>query len=389
MHTHQSSLQRCAFAVVLFLTLSARAQDREPTTFWKRLKEKGIYERIWETLRLYENEENSTIQAFSIIGRYHGQYWSANANDESANGWENRRIFAGAEANLFRQFIIHGQIAISEDFSPFYDGLYQAFVEWSPSEKFSLSAGRLDYLFTGLERSTSSNRILTFERGLLVNQLMPGEVVAAMMERKPGDFSYRAGIFSGSIEQEFTSFKGGVGAVAGLSYNLPLFYKTGSFHLDYLFNDGDPANNALKPYDHIISLWHQGRKGPFELGVDLTWAHGLDTRPQVFGVTVLPSYKIAHKLVREQDFLQAVLRYQFNFSDEDNGLQSQNRYEQEVVSGQFGDRYHACYAGINYHAFGDRFKFMTGVEYSTMNDAANDGGNFEGWTYFAGTRVFF
>ena len=49
MPTHQSSLLRCAFAlVVVFLTIPARAQDREPTTFWKRIKEKGIYERICE-----------------------------------------------------------------------------------------------------------------------------------------------------------------------------------------------------------------------------------------------------------------------------------------------------------------------------------------------------
>jgi len=378
-----------AFGVLMFLALPGHAQDQEPATFWRRIKEKGLFERLWEMLRLYENEENSTIQALAIVGRYHGQYWYVHAGKENAEGWENRRVYLGAEARLFRQLLLHGQIAISEDFSPFYDGLYQAFVKWSPSESFSLSAGRVDFLFTGLERSTSSNRIVTFERGLLVNQVMPGEVLAAMLETKRGNFSYRLGVLSGSIEQEFTNFAGGVGAVAGVNHDLPLFYEAGSLHLDYLFNDGDPANNALAPYDHIISLWHQGQKGPVGLGVDLTWGHGLNARPQVFGVTLLPSYKIAQKLLHEKDFLLAVLRYQYSASKGNNGLQLQNRYEQEIISGQFGDHYHACYAGINYDTFGDRLKFMTGVEYAVMHEAAHDGGNFEGWTYFVGTRVFF
>ena len=204
-----------------------------------------------------------------------------------------------------------------------------------------------------------------------------------------GDFSYRLGGFSGSIDQEFTTFAGGFGAVAGVGYNLPLFYETGSLHLDYLFNNGNPANNAFAPYDHTISLWHQGQTGPFGLGFDLTWAHGLDSRPAVFGVTILPTYVFAENVLRPGDALQAVLRYQFAVSDGNNGLELQSRYEQEVVPGGYGNRYQAIYAGINYLIFGDRLKLMTGAEYSVMRDDANDGGAFNGWTYFAGVRMQF
>jgi hypothetical protein len=31
---------------------------------------------------------------------------------------------------------------------------------------------------------------------------------------------------------------------------------------------------------------------------------------------------------------------------------------------------------------------MTDAEYSVMHDAANDGGKFNGWTYFAAVRVY-
>jgi len=247
----------------------------------------------------------------------------------------------------------------------------------------------VDFLFTGLERTISSTKIATFERGLLVNQLLPAEVVGAVTQGKVEDFFYRAGVFSGSIDQEFTTFAGGFGAVAGVGYELPLFYAEGSLHLDYLYNNGNPANDALKSYDHVVSLWHQGQSGPFGLGVDVTAGHGIEGRTSVLGVTVLPTYVFWKDLIRKGDAFQAVLRYQFAVSNGDNGLTLQQRYEQEVVPGGHGDRYHAAYTGINYLLYGDRLKFMTGAEYSVMQDSAHDGGDFSGWTYLAGVRLYF
>jgi hypothetical protein len=371
------------------VALQAVAQDMETTTFWKRLEEKGLYERLWEASRLYEDEENPVIQAFSIIGRYNGQYWSVNADQGSAGGWENRRFFLGAEATLFHDVTVQAQIKTTEDFDPFYDGLFQAFVKWAPVEEFFLVAGRMDFQFAGLERGISSTKLATFERGLLANQLFPGEIVGTGAKVQAGDYSFRGGVFSGSIDQEFTSFEGGSGAVAGIAYKLPLFYAEGSLHLDYVYNNGNPSNNALKPYDHVISLWHQGQAGPFSLGVDLTGGHGLDARPAVFGVTALSTYVFARDVIHRGDALQAALRYQFAVSDGDAGLQLQSRYEQEVVADGFGNRYHAVYAGINYLIFGDRLKLMTGAEYSDMHDSSHNGGAFNGLTYLAGVRVYF
>jgi len=367
----------------------AVAQDIEPTTFWKRVEEKSLYDRLWAAARLYENENNPVIQAFSIIGRYNGQYWNVNANQGSADGWENRRFYAGAEAVLFHDFSVQAQMKFSEDFDPIYAGLHEAFVAWSPSESLSLDAGRIDFQFAGLERSVSSKKIATFERGLLANQLYPGEVVGVGGQVKSGEFTIRAGVMSGSINEEFTTFAGGFGAVIGVGYELPLFYSEGSLHLDYLYNNGNPANNALSPYDHILSLWHQGQSGPFGLGVELQGAHGIEGRTSVFGVTVLPTYVFWKDVLRKGDAFQAVLRYQYAVSDGDNGLNLQKRYEQEVVPGGVGNAYNAVYVGLNYLIYGNRFKLMNGVEYSVMKDAALGHDSFNGWTYFAGVRVYF
>jgi len=365
------------------------AQDKKSTTYRSRIQAKDSLERIWEVFQLYDNKENSVIQEFSIVGRYHGQYYSVNAGHGSIDNWENRRVYLGAEAVLLHTFTVHAQIKISEDFNPFYNGLYQAYIKWSPLKSFSLSAGRLDFLFAGLERTVSSTKIVTFERGLLANQLLPGEVIGAVALGKFGDFSYRAGVYSGSIEKEFTSFAGGFGAVVGIGYKLPLFYSDGSLHLDYLYNNGNPSNNALEPYDHIVSLWHQGHIRRLSLGLDMTWGHGIEEISPVWGITALGTYEVSKDLLFKGDALEAVLRYQYASSKGDSGLQLQSRYEQKVVPEGSGNAYNAIYAGINYRIFSDRLKLMTGAEYAVMENSASACKSYNRWTLFAGVRLYF
>jgi hypothetical protein len=136
-------------------------------------------------------------------------------------------------------------------------------------------------------------------------------------------------------------------------------------------------------------LWHQGRIGPFGLGVDLTAGHGLDGRKSVFGVVLLPTWVLKENLLRTGDSLVAVLRYQYAVSDGENGLQLQERYEEKVGPGGYGNAYQAIYAGLNYLIYGDRFKLMAGSEYAVMQDTADDGGSYRGWTHQAGVRVYF
>lgn len=372
------SLAFLAAILSLVFVAQAAAATGEPSHGPARTPEKGPG---LEETHLYESEENSVLQTFSVVGRYHGQSWKADASQGEDHGWDHRRIYFGFEALLFREWTAHLQVLLSDDLDPVYDGIYQAFVRWSRDDDLSVSVGQVDFLFVGLERSVSSTRIVTFERGLLVNQVLPGEVVGAVAEGVAGSVSYHAGLLSGTLEEDSADREGGFGAVAGVGRR--------NLHLDYLFNDGNAENNALEPYDHVVSLWHQGQAGRLALGVELIGAHGLAPHPDVFGVTVLPTYVLAKDLARTGDALQAVVRYQFADSHGDNGLQLQERYEQEIVPGGFGDRYQAAYGGLNYLVLGDRIKLMAGAEYAVMHDAANDVGEFRGWTYLAGLRVAF
>ncbi|MBW2659336.1 MAG: hypothetical protein JRC87_07065 [Deltaproteobacteria bacterium] len=393
----QNSSAKALLLTVLSLILFTPPTLRAENKITEKGKAPSLFETIWNSPKLYKNKDNPYIQDFSLIGRYHGQYWVSDSDGNRENDWENRRFYFGFNARLFRQFTVELQMNANENFDPFYKNLYDAFIKWQPPEtKFEISVGRLDYVYTGMERSTSSKKIATMERALLVNQIMPGEVVGVYSKGKEGDLSYQAGLFSGSIEDEFTQFDGGFGALIGVAYTAPLFYKSGTLHLDYLYNDGDPANNAFKPYENILTLWHRGQSGPAAMGIDLTFADGTDGISDLFGLTLLPTYDFAHNIFISNDMLQLALRYHFASSSDDHGINLAKRYEQEVATGE-GDSYNSFYAGLNYYLYGNKMKLMAGLEYWDM-DNIGDGSSTDssevktsanGWTFISGIRLYF
>ena len=347
-----------------------------------------VYARIWAVPVLYDDPDHSVIQSFSLIGRYHGQYWSVNTDQGDAANWENRRKIAGFSSRWFHDFTLQAQMFVQNDGGSLYGGLYEAFLKWSPANTdTSLSIGRLDYLFTGFERSESSKKINVIERGLLVNQVMPAEVVGALIEGKRERLSWHAGLFSGGIKEEFDDFNSGSAAVAGLAVELPLVYEKGSLHLDYLHNGSDPEGNAFKPYDEVVSIWHRGERGRLDMAVDLTVAQAR-AGGHALGLTLEPAWMLSNGLLGHNDPLQFVLRYQYAGSSRDNGLLLQKRYEQTVTRG-WGDSYQALYAGLNYYLYGHKLKLMAGGEFARMQDHADDGGQYRGWTWFGALRLYF
>lgn len=381
-------------AVAIFLCLSVPVLAHAST---QEEQSPAVFASIWNLPKLYENKDNPYMQSFALVGRYHGQYWIADSEDNYDNGWENRRMYLGFNARVFKQFTLEAQISMNDDFDPVYRALYDAYIKWESADSdFDISVGRLDYLFTGMERSTSSKRIKTMERSLIVNQIMPGEVIGIHAKGKVGGLTYQGGVFSGSIEDEFTSFEGGFGAILDFAYDVPLFYDKGTLHLDYLYNNGDEDNSAFKPYENTVSLWHVGQKGPLEIGIDLTAAGGVEEQSDVYGLTLLPSYDLVRNLFLGGDKLQLALRYHYASSSDDYGLKFNKRYEQTVASGK-GDSYNSYYLGLNYYIYQQKFKLMTGIEYFDMSGVAEEDEedtivgdrSIDGWNFISGVRLYF
>jgi phosphate-selective porin OprO/OprP len=85
------------------------------------------------------------------------------------------------------------------------------------------------------------------------------------------------------------------------------------------------------------------------------------------------------------DKLQAVFRYTFITSEDDNGVRFA-RYESEAV-GNAGDQYQEAYIGLNWFIHGHKLKLQTGLQYVSMRDEADDGGAFDGLAWTTGLRV--
>lgn len=383
------------FTCLLALILPATLQAKKHPALNKQSP--AIFSSIRELPRLYQDKANPYVQKFDLIGRYHGQYWWAATKNNTDNAWENRRMYLGFSTKFFKNFTLELQVSLNDNFDPVYKGFYDAFVKWkNPESNFSVSAGRLDYVYTGMERSSSSKKIKTMERALVVNQIMPGEVFGLYIKDKIGSITYQAGLFSGSIKDEFTDFEGGFASLFGLQYPLALFYEQGTLQLEYLYNNGNEKNNAFKNYENIISLWHEGEKGEFAFGVDITLATGVNEQSDVFGLTLLPTYDIAHNLLLSGDGLQVAMRYHYASSSDDYGLSFNKRYEQMVASNQ-GDSYNAFYLGLNYFLYQQKLKIMGGVEYFDMHGVADTDAvsfdetqkNINGWSMITGIRLYF
>ena len=351
------------------------------------LENSNFFQAIWGNTSFYNNEEDDIYLKF--VGRYHGQAWKVDADAGNADGYENRRQIMGFQANIHSQWKLAAQMYIGDGGDPFYDGMYELMLGWkSKDKKTDLVIGRLDYLYTGLERSTSSKKISTLERSMLVNQLMPGEAVGAHINHKEDDYSYHLGVFAGDIDDEFSDFSAGHAIAAGVSIELPLFFDTGSLYVDYLFNNGFAASNAFAPYEHILTTYYKTMTGKTSLDLSLTWADGVGDISDVRGATILLNYDIASQILLDTDFLQLNFRYHQASGDDATALSGQRRYEHKIEPVLTGKNYKSLYAGASYKLYSNYLKLMAGVEWAKLTHSANGGDAYKGLTYSLAIRTY-
>ena len=122
----------------------------------------------------------------------------------------------------------------------------------------------------------------------------------------------------------------------------------------------------------------QWQKGAWSLHTDLAAGDGYFGQSDVWGIVLMPLFDLTRRL-------QLVGRYTFLDSDDENGL-SLNRCEDEIVAGE-GDEYHELYGGVNLFFYGHKLKWQTGLQYASMDDSADDGGEYEGWGITTGLRI--
>ena len=346
------------------------------------LEEMALCCRVFDPPALYKNEENPYIQQFAITHRYQGQYYSTDANTGQDDDWENRRWRLGAELEFLRQFTLKGQFNLKTDSTEegrFFQDVDTLEVEWAPSDAWSVVFGKHKPGITQ-EYATSSSKILTFERSLLVNQIAPDKLGGISVDYGAGSIEASLGVFSGSVDDDYElpDLDGSFGVLAKFGYDVTDHVNIG---LHYMWQDEDAENDGFADYEHLVSLNSDSEWGNVGLRTDLIYASGYAGVSDVFGLVVLPYYDIG-------DSLRLVARYQYATADSSDGIRLQRRYERPAVQGDSstrGDDYHAVYAGLNWYICGENLKLMTGIEWSGLDGDAD----YDGYTFFTGVRTNF
>ncbi|MES2706205.1 MAG: porin [Verrucomicrobiota bacterium] len=359
-------------------TQPADISGKAPVPVTAAEKEESVFDKIWGWTVLYKNPDNSILEEVAFTGRYQGQYYNADSDTGSVDDWENRRFHLGLQLAMFDNKVkIKAEMITAEDLDPFYSSMRDLYIEYAHSKAFTVRAGKFEPKFTK-EYSTSSREILTFERSQLVNQFRPDYSSGTAVFGKAQKWNWYAAVFSNEVDKEFGQFRGGWSGFVSLGYDLKdaLGLKEAELRLDYMHSDIDAADDTVFNYfDDGLSLNFTAKQGQWGLIND--FIGGFGDKSNAFSWVLMPTYNFTDKL-------QAVMRGTLSFSDEDNGLSGQSRYER-AAGGTAGDQYKALLAGLNYYLYGHKLKLMTSMEYANMEGGTGPG--YDGWTFMTGVRV--
>ncbi len=370
--------------------------------FVGKLAEGPAMNQLWSVPVLYQDEANPILQELALQGSLQTQY--AYGPDDSGNygsrdlpepnTWsdvEVRRFRLGLRARLFEHLKFHSLLDLYPDFSPrAYKRTAEAFFTWSFTEKFNVSAGKTELKFSH-EQEISSRDLLVFERSQLVNQMYGGELTGAWISGKniAGGWIYEIGAYSNDRSDEMSGLEGGTMILSkvGCNYTSLTGFDSAIAQLHYLHNTdpgyvstGDPASPS---YSDGIAVSNELIDGPCGLTTEIFWADGAGGQPDIFGITMMPTYSFTKEL-------KLITSLQLATSPQENGIDLPTRYEGQTsgAGDKSGDLYFAGYAGMNYYFHGQKLKAMTGVKYTGM-DGGTGGGDFNGWTFLAGLRLAF
>lgn len=351
-------------------------------------EEKSGFDKAWSYMTLYENKKNAALQKFALVGRAQldAAWVDPDGQDADGNDLENwsdalwRRFRFGFEATLCNDWKAHleADFDLNEDIDDWYTKLTDAYIQWQPNEDLKIKLFKQSAGFT-LDGATSSKRLLALERNNLTNNLwftreyFNGALVSGT---SAGGFSYKASIFSSGGDPEL-DWDG-----ASWFTFWQLGYQIGDtkLHVDYVYQDEDENANT-SDFEQIISFVPQWQKGPWGIWGDLSFGKGFADLGQsdVWGFSVMPFYDVS-------TYTQIVARYTYVDGDGDNSVRL-NKYDNKVV-GDKGDQAQDLYLGFNIFFYSHKFKWQTGITLASMDDAADDGGEYEGITLSTGLRVY-
>ena len=366
---------------------------------------------------VYKDKENPYIQEVQFEGRFQFQTAYIDGEDVAGNDFnhkynEVRRVRLGVKSKFLQYFGMKLQANLvgdrrnsnpGGDLDWGYDDIDEAYLSFDLNkaigdtglDELSVIYGRQKFDF-GTEAHESSNKILTIERSALSNRVYGSfRPTGVTVEGAKDDFFFATSVYSSSEDGADNE------GLSGWNDSYSLLFNVGyQLNEKLLLRSDLTYNNAevTKPEDSIMNYeWAVGIGAEY---VDTKWGINGDMiygdnggagyqsnaarRGNFFGMQVTPwMWLIDEKL-------QLVGQYQYQGSDESQGVRINSRYGRadgiNNVNGGRGDSHNSFYGGLNYYLCGQSVKFQGGIEYQVMDTATSD---FSEFTYLLAFRTFF
>mgnify|MGYP006096857459 CR=1 FL=1 len=367
--------------------------------------------------KVYSNKENPLIQELTFSGRYQFQTGSISGEDVNGDSFNenfttHRRLRLGAQMKFANYFKLKANVNLVADASHTKTnpdipgsgetnwGFPDAAAAVYDEAKITFDAGKafgtagLDSLSItygrqklkmSQEAHNSSKKIKTIERSALANTIYrSARPVGVTIDGAKGSWKGAVAVFSDQIsDTEWGSVGGGWGeGTAYYASATKTFSNDDALILDFIHHDDDNDETNLDwiGYDWAASAAYQATRGRWGYIVNaIVGDHGdvyssgslkEDRGGLFYGAILTGTYWIT------EGTLEAVAQYQWQGSEESEGVRTNSRYfradnDGDVNSGR-GDSHHSLYAGLNWYICGDNSKFMTGVEYQQLETADGD-----------------
>ena len=350
--------------------------------------QESTFDKIWDNVVLYENDENSLMSKFWLTGRLQGEYHSfenevAPAIDHDDYDW--RRFRFGFKATLFGDITLHSEadLGLENRGRPLYNDLTDTYISWSTENGMKFKLGKQSAPFT-LDGSTSSKKLHTLERSKIAGNIwfgqeyFPGISVSGSRD----EIDYFAGFYSNDNKPEFDgAFKHGQFGIlsVGKDYAANFDLEKSYLRLDFMFqeDDGNDDVEDFNDWNAAYSFVTKWENNDWYFWTDLSFADRKNG--DVWGLQLMPFYDITDKT-------QVIFCYTHLDSSGDNQLRG-SRWEDRLDRGEYrGDDLTEYFFGLNHFFYGHKLKWQNGLQYTQL-DEADGSKEYEGWGFTTAFRI--
>jgi len=350
--------------------------------------QESTFDKIWDHVVLYENDENSLMSKFWLTGRLQGEYHSfenevAPAIDHDDYDW--RRFRFGFKATLFGDITLHSEadLGLENRGRPLYNDLTDTYISWSTDNGMKFKLGKQSAPFT-LDGSTSSKKLHTLERSKIAGNIWFGQEYfpGISVSGSKDEIDYFAGFYSNDNKPEFDgAFKHGQFGIlsVGKDYAANFDLEKSYLRLDFMFqeDDGNDDVEDFNDWNAAYSFVTKWENNDWYFWTDLSFADRKNG--DVWGLQLMPFYDITDKT-------QVIFCYTHLDSSGDNQLRG-SRWEDRLDRGEYrGDDLTEYFFGLNHFFYGHKLKWQNGLQYTQL-DEADSSKEYEGWGFTTAFRI--